>query len=392
MNSEQEVMALEAANAEGFEPKLMTNPNLILAFMLAGDATITFKNAKSGTHLTYRLQRSELTEAEIAQGKKPIYFVKLLTGSDNENDYTYIGIIAPDRYKNNALAFRTTGKSKLTMDSKPCMVLARAFEFFVSGKMPFGLEVWHEGRCGRCGRKLTTPESVERGFGPDCIQLMGGLAALMTFAVPAPEHSVTAWQDVPRDPQASAVKVTKPVLNTPKAIVAAVNEDPEIARLAAEMWATNPANPANQKPVEPKAEPLPVDRKAAEALARSQNNWTVDDAVEALSRRRIISLDIKKSTKVADKAAALGVVTEEATEPQTDGVAETWKQIHEDLANWPEPEHQEPTNNDPAIIAMVNSLRDTDLEKFTMDGIMSETEAFNFWYRRFAASTTPVEG
>jgi len=386
MNSEQEVMALEAANAEGFEPKLMTNPNLILAFMLAGDATITFKNAKSGTHLTYRLQRSELTEAEIAQGKKPIYFVKLLTGSDNENDYTYIGIIAPDRYKNNALAFRTTGKSKLTMDSKPCMVLARAFEFFVSGKMPFGLEVWHEGRCGRCGRKLTTPESVERGFGPDCIQLMGGLATLMTFAVPAPEHSVTTWQDVPRDPQASAVKVTKPVLNTPKAIVAAVNEDPEIARLAAEMWATNPANPANQKPVEPKAEPLPVDRKAAEALARSQNNWTVDDAVDALSRRRIISLDIKPTTSKAEAA----VYTTEPVAAVASAAIKTDPEDEQDCGGEEEVPHS--YQDDPAIIAMVNSLKDTDLEKFTMDGIMSETEAFNFWYRRFAASTTPVEG
>jgi hypothetical protein len=26
------------------------------------------------------------------------------------------------------------------------------------------------GRCGLCGRKLTDPESVERGIGPDCVQ------------------------------------------------------------------------------------------------------------------------------------------------------------------------------------------------------------------------------
>jgi hypothetical protein len=231
MTSEQEVMALETANAEGFQPKLMTNPNLILAFMLAGDATITFQNAKSKTHLTYRVQVSELTEAEIAQGKKPIYFVKLLTGSDNEKDYTYIGIIAPDRYKNNALAFRTTGKSKLTMDSEPCMVMARAFEFFASGKMPIGLEVWHEGRCGRCGRKLTTPESVERGFGPDCIEMMGGLAGLMNFSVPAQPVEAPRFIAQPDGYKVSHVMVP-PTPKTPKAIVAAVNEDPEIARMA----------------------------------------------------------------------------------------------------------------------------------------------------------------
>jgi hypothetical protein len=29
--------------------------------------------------------------------------------------------------------------------------------------------VHHEGRCGRCGRTLTVPESIESGFGPECI-------------------------------------------------------------------------------------------------------------------------------------------------------------------------------------------------------------------------------
>ena len=38
------------------------------------------------------------------------------------------------------------------------------------GNLPPALEVWHEGRCGRCGRKLTTPQSVETGFGPVCAQ------------------------------------------------------------------------------------------------------------------------------------------------------------------------------------------------------------------------------
>ena len=28
------------------------------------------------------------------------------------------------------------------------------------------LEVWHEGKCCRCGRTLTVPESVKLGIGP----------------------------------------------------------------------------------------------------------------------------------------------------------------------------------------------------------------------------------
>ena len=299
-------MTTATVNAEGFQSDLMTNPSQILAFMLAGNATITFQNVKSGTHLTYKIRMSELSDADIRQGKKPIHFVSLLTGADNEHDYTYIGIISPDKYKNNALSFRTTGKSKMTMDSKPCMVMARAFEFFVSGKMPFGLEVWHEGRCGRCGRKLTTPASVAAGFGPECLEMMGGVSGLLTFAVPAPEHSVqpSLFTPAPVQPPVSQ----KPT--TPAAIVAAVNEDAEIAKLAAEMWAKSLVNPVNIAP-KVAAEPLPVDEKVAIALAKSQDGWTIEDAKDALSKRRIVNLNLKPSTKIEEKVAALGIETPE---------------------------------------------------------------------------------
>jgi hypothetical protein len=40
---------------------------------------------------------------------------------------------------------------------------------FERDTVPDGLEVWHEGRCGRCNRKLTVPASIESGFGPECI-------------------------------------------------------------------------------------------------------------------------------------------------------------------------------------------------------------------------------
>ena len=49
---------------------------------------------------------------------------------------------------------------------------ARAFRWiwsrFVSDKDFAPAEFWHEGRCGRCGRKLTVPASIERGLGPVC--------------------------------------------------------------------------------------------------------------------------------------------------------------------------------------------------------------------------------
>ena len=52
----------------------------------------------------------------------------------------------------------------------------RAFKFALANlqlkQMPPNCEVWHEGRCGRCARKLTDPTSIASGFGPECITKM----------------------------------------------------------------------------------------------------------------------------------------------------------------------------------------------------------------------------
>lgn len=35
------------------------------------------------------------------------------------------------------------------------------------------INVYHHGICCKCGRKLTTPESLESGIGPECRKLLG---------------------------------------------------------------------------------------------------------------------------------------------------------------------------------------------------------------------------
>lgn len=34
-------------------------------------------------------------------------------------------------------------------------------------------DIRHEGKCGRCGRALTRPESIDTGLGPECAAKMG---------------------------------------------------------------------------------------------------------------------------------------------------------------------------------------------------------------------------
>jgi DNA-directed RNA polymerase subunit RPC12/RpoP len=36
--------------------------------------------------------------------------------------------------------------------------------------LPEQIKVYHEAKCARCGHRLTVPESIETGFGPNCLE------------------------------------------------------------------------------------------------------------------------------------------------------------------------------------------------------------------------------
>ena len=134
----------------------------IKLFALAGRATLTIRSKSTGTRFTYKIAQPK----DLRDPSKPIWFVSLLSGTDNESDYNYLGqIYADGRYQH--------GRRARIGEDAPA---ARAFHWFwQSVQHPDGekalklIEVWHEGRCGRCGRKLTVPESIASGFGPECI-------------------------------------------------------------------------------------------------------------------------------------------------------------------------------------------------------------------------------
>lgn len=146
----------------------------ILRYALAGNATFTIRSKATGTRFTYKVR-----QAEDATNGKYTWFVSLLNGPDNEGDFCYMGILQMQRATSlqdlmgSDITFRFTKKSTV----RPEAPGAKAFVWFwnvVYGqqRMPGTAEVWHEGRCGRCGRKLTVPSSVANGIGPDCATML----------------------------------------------------------------------------------------------------------------------------------------------------------------------------------------------------------------------------
>lgn len=133
-----------------------TDAATALRFMRAGNATITLRSKATQTRFTYRLRESD---------DKQCLFVGLLNGSDNESNYKYLGRISREVFWAGRKVPRDGDIGK---DAPSSRAFAWSWQKLVSGTLPEQLEVWHEGSCGRCGRKLTVPESIASGFGPEC--------------------------------------------------------------------------------------------------------------------------------------------------------------------------------------------------------------------------------
>lgn len=142
--------------------------NVTPGFVLAGNATFTVSNG-SGKHFTYRVRQAH---------DSGFYFLFILTKPDNTDDdgYTYVGRILPVAHLKCTL--KSTRKSKYPMTNSVWRVGAWALRAiwqhaYQGYELPPGMSIKHIGNCGRCGRMLTTPESLDTGLGPECAAQMG---------------------------------------------------------------------------------------------------------------------------------------------------------------------------------------------------------------------------
>lgn len=132
-------------------------------FILGGRAILTMIG--KSTRYTFKVRRADPTERNP---NPSLFFVSVMTGTDNEAGYTYLGVL--DQQTG---AVRPSRGSKLPQDHPAFVAASWAFpQVFMHGRLPGG-QVLHAGRCGRCARLLTDPDSIRTGFGPECRDKLG---------------------------------------------------------------------------------------------------------------------------------------------------------------------------------------------------------------------------
>ena len=154
MNDTGETDCIESKEGE-------ITPGLRRAYVLSGNAIVTIIGRDK--RFTYRIEaRKESQPAKHWQstGKGASHWVYVLRGNDNDNDFHFMGGITER-------GFYVSDKGRVHASS----LSAQAFSWFWRHPEDARMTVLHAGTCGRCGRLLTTPESIRTGLGPVCARL-----------------------------------------------------------------------------------------------------------------------------------------------------------------------------------------------------------------------------
>ncbi len=139
----------------------------IANYVRSGKAIGTLTNERTGGRFTFLFS---MPKKERGKASAPVFF-SVLTGSNNVEDYEFLGTMSPTA---TGYVYRPGKKSRISADAQSSKVAdwfvrqINAGLVFAGQELPSGVRFQHEGRCGRCGRKLTVPESIDIGLGPEC--------------------------------------------------------------------------------------------------------------------------------------------------------------------------------------------------------------------------------
>lgn len=143
-----------------------------LNYILGGEATFTTLSVKTGKRFTFKCSQLKHYDKTLKKDMpQEMWFVSVLTGPDNNSNYSYIGTI--DTKENNKWIIRLTKNSKVSKEAPSFVAFQTILDYlqnnvkFINGLLD-KLKIYHDGSCSKCGKTLTTPISVSTAFGPVC--------------------------------------------------------------------------------------------------------------------------------------------------------------------------------------------------------------------------------
>ena len=129
------------------------------AFILAGKAFFTVQNELTQNRFTFKVVQGKDRETG---NRIPIHFVSVFTGTNNNTHYSFMGTIFKDgTYKP---SMKSMGNLRIPANADAVF----AWIWKNLDALPGAIKFYHEGRCGCCGKRLTVPESILSGYGPQC--------------------------------------------------------------------------------------------------------------------------------------------------------------------------------------------------------------------------------
>jgi hypothetical protein len=133
-----------------FVPEHILSGQYLRDFIFAGNALFTVVNEDTKNHVTIKIKKHKDEE---------IWFVTTLSG----HNYVNIGTCFSDK------KFKVKKDGILNIGDQKIKVFEWLLDTFLNNQDKYPMvKVYHHGKCGSCGKKLTTPNSIKSGIGPVC--------------------------------------------------------------------------------------------------------------------------------------------------------------------------------------------------------------------------------
>lgn len=146
-----------------------------LDFILAGKSKFILVSGISGVRLSISLKSVPAynrTSSTQPEPKEPSQF-RSTTKANNERAYFittcrgFIGTLLFDTGTQHFKIVEPKNRDVLTDDIYKHSLLY-VLNALLDERFDIPVQIFHTGYCGKCGRKLTTPQSIQTGLGPTC--------------------------------------------------------------------------------------------------------------------------------------------------------------------------------------------------------------------------------